>query len=250
MYIFADALWTPKSGNTDSEYEDAYWPDHSIEGMPHFRFAVADGATETSFSGIWAKQLVRAYCDGLFDNLNDTKWLDGLQKKWWDIVREKPLPWYAEQKLESGTFAALVGITLCYESVKSERGRWHAAAIGDSCLVHMRGSNLLAAFPLSTSSAFTNSPILLSTNASADGLALCDLITTEGEWQCGDHFYLMTDAIAAWFFRAMEQRDSPWTILRDLNYDPNRPFREWVETVRKLNVMRNDDVTLYRIEII
>jgi hypothetical protein len=249
MRIFAEALWLPKSGSTDSEYEDAYWPRHPIEGVTHARFAVADGATETSFSGIWAKQLVRAYCDGAFDNLDETEPLCALQRKWWRIVRRKPLPWYAEQKLESGTFAALVGITLCYESVASECGTWRAAAIGDSCLVHLRGGKVLSSFPLTTSSAFTNAPTLLSTNLSESNSPLEALVTTYGEWQSGDHFYLMTDAIAAWFFRAIEQQELPWTVIRDLDYDPKKPFRAWVESARKLNLMRNDDVTLYRIEI-
>src|SRR5712691_4801462 len=130
MRIFAEVLWIPKAGSSTSEYEDAYCPKHPIKGEPNSRFAVADGATETSFSGIWAKQLVRAYCEGLFDSPNETEWLVERQKRWWTIARKKPLPWYAEQKLESGTFAAFVGITLCYESVASESGTWHAAEIG------------------------------------------------------------------------------------------------------------------------
>lgn len=249
MRIFAEPLWTPKAGNTDSEYEDAYWPRHSIEGVTHSRFAVADGATETSFSGVWAKQLVRAYCEGLFDNPNDIEWFGTLQRKWWTIVRRKPLSWYAEQKLESGTFAALLGVTLCYESTTSECGTWRAVAVGDSCLIHMRGNDVLASFPMTASESFTNSPVLISTKPSPDASPLGALVTTEGEWQSGDHFYLMTDAIAAWFFRAMEKQETPWNIIRDFDNDPSQPFQGWIETARKQNLMRNDDVTLYRIEI-
>lgn len=249
MRIFAEPLWTPKAGNTSSEYEDAYWPKRSVDGGTYCRFAVADGATETSFSGVWAKQLVRAYRKGFFDNPNDMEWFSVLQKKWWAIVRRKPLPWYAEQKLESGTFAALLGVTLCYASTRSECGTWRAIAVGDSCLIHMRGNEVLATFPMTHSEAFTNSPVLISTKPSPNGSPLGALVTTEGEWQSGDHFYLMTDAIAAWFFRAMERQESPWKIIRDFDNDREKPFRRWVETARKLNLMRNDDVTLYRIEI-
>ena len=249
MRIFAEPLWTPKAGNTDSEYEDAYWPRRRIEGVTHSRFAVADGATETSFSGVWAKQLVRAYCEGFFDSPDNMEWLSALRRKWWAIVRRKPLSWYAEQKLESGAFAALLGITLYQESTTSECGVWRATAIGDSCLVHMRGSKVLTTFPITTSESFTNSPVLLSTKASANAPLLGDLVMRQGEWKSGDHFYLMTDAIAAWFFRAMEQKQSPWNIIRDFEHDPCKPFLSWVQTTRKQNLMRNDDVTLYRIEI-
>jgi hypothetical protein len=113
----------------------------------------------------------------------------------------------------------------------------------------MRGSKVLTTFPITASEAFTNSPVLLSTKTSLDAPPLEALVTTQGEWESGDHFYLMTDAIAAWFFRAMEQQQSPWNIIRDFDNDPCKPFLGWVETARKQNLMRNDDVTLYRIEI-
>jgi len=258
MRLFAEALWAPKAGNTDSEYEDAYSPRHRVDDESCSRFAVADGASETSFSGIWARQLVRAYCTGAFDNLVDPEWLFKLQRKWWSIVRSKPLSWYAEEKLESGTFAALVGLTLEWESAKSEHGTWHAEAIGDSCLFQLRDGHIVSTFPLHASQEFTNSPILLSAKPGKNS-ALESLVLARGEWQSGDHFYLMTDAVAAWFFRALEGKEAPWEIVRDLDNEPcgrvaarsgMKSFREWVETARRQNLMRNDDVTLYRIEIV
>ena len=63
MHVFAQPFWAPKQGNEDNEYEDAFWPRKSIEHRAtSFHCAVADGATETSYSGIWAKQLVRYLC--------------------------------------------------------------------------------------------------------------------------------------------------------------------------------------------
>jgi hypothetical protein len=255
MQLFAEALSMPKAGNSDSEYEDAYSPGHPVEGGSCSRFAVADGATETSFSGIWAKQLVRAYCDGAFDRLPDCEWLSRLRRKWWSVVRRKPLPWYAEEKLESGTFAALVGLTLNWDSATTDHGLWHSEAIGDSCLFQLRGTDLIAKFPLQASNDFTNSPVLLSSRPGNDS-GLAALASTAGEWQCGDDFYLMTDALAAWFLRAIENQEAPWAIIRDWDAERDKPvphdmrsFRKWVETARKQGLMRNDDVTLYRIEI-
>jgi hypothetical protein len=247
----------PKAGNKDSEYEDAYWPKHAVEGATCARFAVADGATETSFSGIWAKQLVRAYCVGSFDNLSDSEWLPKLRQKWWSIVRTKPLPWYAEEKLESGTFAAMVGLTLGYDSAEDERGTWHAEAIGDSCLFQLRGAHLLTSFPLQASQDFTNSPILLSSRLGDDS-GVRAMVSVRGEWQSGDHFYLMTDAAAVWFLRAVEHHEAPWEIIRDLDSERDKPIRprsgmrsfRRVEKARRQGLMRNDDVTLYRIEIV
>jgi len=244
----------PKAGNTDSEYEDAYWPERSVDGESCPRFAVADGATETSFSGIWATQIVEAYGAGAFENLPDSGWLSELQRKWWSNVRERPLPWYAEEKVESGTFAAFVGLTLDWESPDSEHGTWHAEAIGDCCLFQLRGSKILAKFPLQASEDFTNSPVLLSVKPGKHS-AIDSLVSTRGEWQRGDHFYLMTDAVAVWFFRAIERDEAPWETIRDLASEPvsarsgMKSFREWVDASRRKGLMRNDDVTLYRIEV-
>lgn len=258
MQLFAEALTLPKAGSTDLEYEDAYWPRHPVEGETCSRFAVADGATETSFSNIWAKQLARAYCAGYFDKLPDSEWLSELRRKWWSIVRSKPLPWYAEEKIASGTFAAIVGLTLNWNSTESEHGTWHAEAIGDSCLFQLRGTNLVTKFPVQASQDFTNSPLLLSSRPDNDS-EIAAVVSVKGEWQSGDHFYLMTDALAAWFLRAIERDEAPWEIVRDLDSERERPitprsgmksFREWVEGTRRDGFMRNDDVTLYRIEIV
>jgi hypothetical protein len=258
MRLFAEALTMPKAGNTNSEYEDAYWPVGPVLDESCPRFAVADGATETSFSGVWAKQLVEAYGAGAFENPPDSGWLPELQRKWWSLVRDKPLPWYAEEKIESGTFAALVGLTLDCESADSYHGSWHAEAIGDCCLFQLRGGDILAKFPLQSAEDFTNSPILLSVKLGKQS-AIDSLVSIRGEWQCGDHFYLMSDAVAAWFFRALERDEAPWEIIRDLDNDVHHPvsarsgmksFRDWVETARREGLMRNDDVTLYRIEIV
>ena len=69
MRVSVQGFWAAKSGNKNSEYEDDFWPHNRMISKEDkiFRFAVADGATETSFSGILAKQLVRSFCKGLFD---------------------------------------------------------------------------------------------------------------------------------------------------------------------------------------
>ena len=56
MITSATAWWAPKSGNTASEYEDAY-----AVKPEALRFAVADGASETSFARQWAELLVEGF---------------------------------------------------------------------------------------------------------------------------------------------------------------------------------------------
>jgi hypothetical protein len=83
MHVLAQPFWLHKIGNAPEEYEDALWPEQltDTEGKL-FRFAVADGATETSFSGMWADILVRAYGQGQLNARNLLKSLPSLQKEW------------------------------------------------------------------------------------------------------------------------------------------------------------------------
>src|SRR5579864_6082712 len=100
MRVSAQPFWAPKAGNQKSEYEDAFCPERSLvsEKETRFRFAVADGATETSFSGIWAKQLVRSFCKGELQDGDLGQRLRKLRQRWRKIVSRKPMPWYAEEK--------------------------------------------------------------------------------------------------------------------------------------------------------
>ena len=249
MHLFYEAMWTQKAGNPEGEYEDAFFPSRALAGesCQEKSFAVADGATESSFSGIWANQLVRAYCRGQIDPDKTNTSLLAKQQGWSRFVARKPLPWYAEEKLRNGAFSTILGLTLDGGSENGHSGAWNAFAVGDSCLVHIRGEEILSTFPLSNAAEFNNNPFLLGSNPDSNKEIEMHIQTTKGEWESEDAFYLMTDALAAWFFREVESNGAPWRSLRDLNRD--LPFRPWIEGLRRKKQIRNDDVTLYRIEI-
>ena len=64
MFISFKAFCLQKDGNDVTEYEDAFSPRlFENDKYSEFRCAVADGATETSFSGLWAKILVDAFVE-------------------------------------------------------------------------------------------------------------------------------------------------------------------------------------------
>src|SRR5581483_6881715 len=158
--------------------------------------AVADGATETSFSRLWAKLLVDGFVNG-----TDRK---ELKKKWAESISGKELPWYAEEKAQSGAYAALVGLVI--KSPESDKpGTWEAEAIGDSCLIHVRNGEFLQRFPLTRSAEFNSSPALLSSNPD-DGADHGETFTKlSGERKTGDIFYLLSDAIARWTYHREEE---------------------------------------------
>jgi hypothetical protein len=240
MQISLRTFWLPKKGNTSEEYEDAFWPREAMTvSSDRFRFAVADGATESSFAGSWARLLVRAYCRDQLSDRKIRKQLPQLQREWYSSVETTSLPWYAEEKLAQGAFATMLGLTLFRERSASEL-TWDSTAIGDSCLFQVRGGEIVTSFPIARSDEFNNRPMLVSSN-STDWTAT----RKSGAWKPTDVFYLMTDAIANWFLRSVENGEQPSALLDRI--DGSEDFREWVDSLRDSGAMRNDDVTVLRI---
>jgi len=285
-WVSARAFWLPKAGHRMEEYEDAYWPLTASDPTPAAdipskqiqvaRYAVADGATETSFSRLWANILVRAFgTGGLVPDSEDTdgtrqgegdlaRRLHPLQEAWQAALTGKSLPWYAEEKAQLGAFSALLGLTLWDGNTEDGR-RYRGVAIGDSCLFHVRDDALISAFPLQRSTDFNSRPALLSSNPARND-ELAGLITARtGSWQPGDVFYLLTDALACWILRRCEEArqqdeegarqqggkvDSPWPMLRRLtDQEDQEAFIRLVEEARAAETMRNDDVTLLSIRV-
>jgi hypothetical protein len=236
----------PKGGNAPDDYEDAfahgYSPKQAGPCGAEARFAVADGATETSFSGVWASLLVRSYCDGATSGRKLRSSLTGLQRSWSDAVDVRPLHWYAEEKARSGAFSTLLGLTI--QAPTACHNRWHALAIGDSCLFHIRRGRLIRRFPLSHAAGFTARPFLLSSNTTDDGHLRVRRLS--GAWLPGDRFYLMTDALAHWFLASREAGESPWRQIDAL--DSQDDFVALVHDLRATRRLRNDDVTLLCVE--
>jgi hypothetical protein len=248
---YAQAFWLPKAGNSVSEYEDAFFPRRikRRKGL-WFRFAVADGATETSFSGVWARLLVSAFVRHAIGFDFAAEEIRPLQAKWERLVHRKSLPWYAEEKLASGAFSSLLGLEFREEESSGAVKRvWRAAASGDSCMVQMRGDEIVAAFPLQEAASFTSRPDLLSSLPTARNAANGVSLRAEGCWGCDDTFFLMTDALGCWFFREKEAGGQPWATLRDLDTQGQTSFTAFVDSLRGSGAMKNDDVTLIRIDI-
>jgi len=188
MIVTARAFWAPKAGNRADEYEDAFWPLNTAKRAAKrkdspLRFAVADGATETSFSGLWARRLVRAYGEGCLGGEDWDAWLDQLRRQqaaWHDEVLQKPLPWYAEDKVREGAYAALLGLEVAAGG--EQGGEWRSVAVGDCCLLQWRGGELAAAFPAQDAAFFTSRPYLLSSNAARNEGLQDQVQRAAGQW--------------------------------------------------------------------
>ncbi len=248
MRVRARPYWLPKAGNSAEEYEDAFWPLGAVDReVRWFRCAVADGATEASFSGEWARMLVRAWCRGRFGRRQLSSALPALQNKWLAQVSAWPLPWYAEEKLRSGAFAALIGLFIV-EGRTRHRKRWHALAVGDCCLFHLRDGALLASFPLTDTEQFSSRPVLLSSKPDGHVSMRQHVRIIGGTWYPGDIFYLMSDALARWFLGSAVARPQLEAAMASARR-PEASFSAWVQALREGGCIRNDDVTLLRVDV-
>jgi hypothetical protein len=227
------ALRTAKRGHTDAECEDA-WAADPMAG----RFAVADGASESSYAELWARLLAKAFVAERrpWDNLD---WLAAPRRRWSAEVDALSLPWYGEMKREQGAFATLLGLALRPPAPDSP-GRWRALAVGDSCLVRVRDGERPHSFPLKKAAEFGNQPRLLGSRPGGAAAAVFD----QGSCLAGDRLYLMTDALAQWFLQRCEMNHRPWDHFTRLLDEPDAAFTAWVEERRERDELRNDDVTL------
>jgi hypothetical protein len=243
--IYIDSFHTQKAGNTASEYEDAFWtsaPTAGLrEGEKPVRIAIADGATDSMFSGLWARLLVRAYGKKGMTAETAQNVLTEAAKVWDRAISRRPLPWYAEEKARNGAYAALVGFEFS-RGGDLDSGNWSALACGDSCFFHLRSGALIESFPIARSEEFSSTPLLLGSHPRMRGLE--GIRTAAGTWQEGDCFYLMSDALASWFLTCCEAGDVPWRSLRNVTIAKEPSFEDWTSSLRRKRAIKNDDCTL------
>lgn len=249
------SFWLPKRGNTAEEYEDAC-------AFSDFHFAIADGATESSFAERWAQSLVKTFIAApppgqTAASVPLEQWLAPLQRDWHGGIAWDKLPWYAEEKARSGAFAAFLGVQFSpapasrpksgffdfFRARKTEPElAWRAIAVGDSNFFQVRNEQLVRAFPLEHADQFNSRPLLLSSNPKKNQPVWQRMQVASGEGRPGDFFFLATDSLAQWFLAEHEKKRAPWKWLTALKSPDD--FAELVEKLRSSTAARNDDMTL------
>jgi hypothetical protein len=260
MYGQIDTFWLPKAGAAYKEYEDASANSIS-DGLTaemttetdDVRVAVADGATESLLSKDWAYALTRRVAT---EELRPRQWSDAIKFAIDDwpayleayrgdrLNRDKPIAWYEEPGLEKGAEATLVALRLRNPN-NGRPGYWWSMAVGDATLFQIRDAACRRAFPIERSTDFGTSPNLI---RSLDQLGMFKrrLRRTKGDWQSGDMFFLCTDALAAWFLERWEHSERPWEAWSDFGSE-TKLFDTWVTDERASGRLKNDDVTLVRV---
>lgn len=238
-----EAFSCQKAGNAKAEYEDA-WAIRGSDSPTRCRVAVADGATESSFSALWAGLLVESFVRATSTGPDFFEDLGAIRRLWWRKVRGRPLAWYAAEKARKGAYAAFVGV-----SVSAVNRVWRAVAIGDCCLFHVTGlaadMQLVQCFPLTHSEQFGSSPFLVGSVQRPDDDPLPHVRVNEGILQGNDTLFFASDALAAWLLRRAEKGVPAWEWI-GTGVQTQADFDSLVAQARE-DGTRNDDMTLVRL---
>jgi hypothetical protein len=177
----------------------------------------------------------------------------GLQKKKPSYAHDekKPLLIYTSEtaggiaKNQNGAYAAFIGLSF-FES--AHELHWQAIAIGDACLIIWRQNAIIKSFPLDEPENFGFRPFLLPSNRNVQQAILEKVEVRSAPVLPGDSYFLLTDAIAAWFLRAA--RSAPEEIVRlehMLDCGNRDELDEFIEDARSNGSLRNDDVGIVKI---
>jgi len=110
------------------------------------------------------------------------------------------------------------------------------------------GGDVLHSFPVTRSVQFSSRPGLVSSLPSGNRDLSHITSTIEGQWRDGDRFLIMTDALAHWFLRSVENGLDGVTTLECSLSDPAR-FQHWIDHLRESHALRNDDVTVVTVRV-
>ena len=254
MWVSTRVFHVPKRGNAEAEYEDAVYPERNLaRELGEFRCAVADGASESAFSGLWAQLLVRSFGKRKMR-------LEQLRRLFENAIKSKPVPWYLEKKIKNGAHAAFMGLLIrdrTYHGNGNGSGKkvsrpWRGTAVGDSCIFQVRDDELIDVGPVKKSELFDNSPYLIATKAKEliRPRSIHHVSMMTGIWEPGDVFYLATDAMAQWLLAELEAGRPPWEPLRDLCADDDTTlYGRLIDELRTNHGLHNDDTTLLQVEV-
>jgi hypothetical protein len=205
--------------------------DSAAENIEAGRFAVSDGASTAARSDVWSRLLTESFVNGE-DPLADDA-LTTLRRTWWERVCEPDLAWYAKEKLTRGSAATFLGLGV-------DADGYHVTAVGDSCLFHIAGKDLVLVAPLTDWTEFSRFPELVHTTPAVP-VPPEQVWSGSGELGDGDVLLLTTDAIAKYLLWQRSETGELPPILDHLADD--EVFIQFVEQARE-HGLDNDDSTV------
>lgn len=250
---------THKAGETENDCEDSVYP---TTREPSDRlFAVADGATQSFYSGVWAEQLTRCFAQKPDEAFGDwTSWLSEPQRVWREEVQRRAETAlddvFVSNNLNERRPAAATFVGLRLLSLENGGGGlipWEALVLGDSCLFHLRHDAQVRSYLKQKAADFnfvTESAESYPKTSIHKPIRLPDSKVDDAEWngavaaQAGDVFLLATDAFSKWMLSREEAGKPVWGVVAWLEGETE--FQRLVRDAREdaQQPLENDDVAL------
>jgi hypothetical protein len=203
--------------------------------------AVADGATESSYSGLWARILVKGFieCKEAFDTEDMfERFITQLRSIWsggvpWTELEEAGWPY--DEKAAQGAHATFLGVRFRVDG-------WDAFAVGDCNLFVVSDTGeVLISWPIESPEQFGTTPdVLASVNNQTTDEIWPRILRTSGTIEAGLNLIVCTDALAEYLCTYRNDR-CIWQELLALK--GGEDSSDWLNRTRDRG-MRNDDVTV------
>lgn len=248
MPLLSRAFRLAKDVERPQECQDAYAVDPA-RGIA----VVADGVSSAIFSRQWAEILTRATVaepPDPDDRQGFAGWLAQRRQAWQQQIDVSDLAWFQKAKLPLGAFSTLlwIQVTPIDEPQPGQFGafRLRCRAIGDSCLFHVRGGELVRMFPIQEAAQFEADPVVLgSVDLKRD--QLMEFVALDEVCYPDDLLVLCTDAIAEWALRRTESGSPPdWQQYLEAT---DRQWQDEITALRDRREMRYDDATLLLLQV-
>lgn len=213
----------------ETENEDA-----SVISRRLRRLALADGASISYDSRLWARCLARSFVrtgtltpDSITPALALYAAAHGRDEQ----------PWHVAAAIEAGSFATILG----FEWLGARR--FLLSAVGDTNAFLLRSTHLRIAWPFTSPDDFDRSPALVSSRRDHNAalFAAGGVRTTEWSLDRGDTFILATDAVAQWLLADANRRAGG--LVRAARAG-SMPFKAFVADQRRAGNMKRDDSTV------
>ena len=249
-----EAFSTHKLGGTPLQNEDAFSPVVGLYSPEHIRVNIVDGASEGFLSRIWSGYLADRLAPPRTLKLswpNVTKnWVSRKQ----EFLRQReadglPLQWYEEPGMHKAAFATLLTARFFVRPNRSTSARMTLRSIGDCCVFRFSSAGGYRQFPILKAEDFTTAPELVFSDDNYD------VLTKKSKrevWdiQVGDTLFFATDALSHWIVSRLEDGELPWNTLLGFSTEQPQEFVQWVDGMKSNDKMKDDDVTLVRIQFL
>jgi serine/threonine protein phosphatase PrpC len=172
--------------------------------------AIADGASQSFYSGIWAEMLVQHFCQNPDVNESNWKdWLHPIQEKWLSEIKQRI---ETAKKEENPSWVTNINrlnarepATSTFVGLQFLENQIKVSIVGDSCLFIFHNNQLTKSYLLKKSDDFNDRPQYFASYAKDNIFKPCFFDVPLDSEQEKVHFILATDALAEWILKNVEQ---------------------------------------------